>query len=433
MTKELFDYQKKDVEHLLPRKSALVAHQPRVGKTPISIRVADRMNAKIMIAVVPANAVNNWMIAIDEFRQGNWIGIVVPWSMVTKFLPRWRKSGLKADLVVIDESHYAKNRSAARTRAVYGPKFDGEFGVVHHADKALCLTGTPLPTAPDELWPMLRAIAPELITVDGRPMSYSRFCDRYVKYQRTPFGRKVVGSKNYKELRDILKKSGFMIRRTRQEVFGRDIRPPVKVYIDPPLDYAKRLRVLEQSPAGKAMIDAMKSGGLKALNKLDSTEVGAIRQLYGLAKVPGVVDLAIEELKAEPGSKLVLFAWHTEVVRALAAGLKSYGAITFYGKSGSADAKHRLNQKFLTDPKCRVIVCQIISAAVGLDFSAAHHAMFAEESYVGTDNEQAMARIFNVASKEPKFISRIVLKGTNDETIMASADGRLRDQSRIID
>jgi SWI/SNF-related matrix-associated actin-dependent regulator of chromatin subfamily A-like protein 1 len=432
--KKLFDYQVIDSKHCLPRFSTLVGHEQRVGKTAVAIETANLMKAKLVLCVVPANTVQNWLVAMDEFRNGAWVGVVVSWAMAGKLLPRWHKLGLAPDLVVIDESQFAANREAARTKAVYGATFEGSYALVESAKKVICLTATPMPNSPTGLWPMLRAIAPDLIDRgNGKPMSYSMFCDTYCKRIRTPFGLKIVGGKNHAQLRAKLKDSGFLIRRTRQEVFGRDIRPPVKVYISPPSEYRSQLKVLEKSPAGEAMIRALESGGLKALAKVNSPESGALRQMFGMAKVPGVISLAQEELDAEPGSKLVIFAWHKEVVRALTRGLHKYGAMSYYGGSGTRDEKHRINQKFLKEPKHRVIVCQIVAAAVGLDFSIADHAMFAEESYVGTDNEQACARIFNVASTNPKFISRIVLKGTMDEVIANRADGKLKDAAKILE
>lgn len=434
MTKTPFWYQVEDSAHCAKRTSTAVGHEPRVGKSGIAILTADRVNAKLVLIVCPANVVENWLTAIDDFRKGGWIAVVVSAAQVGKFLPLWRRLGIKPCLVVLDEFHYFGNRDAQRTKAVYGPTFDGTNGVVEGAGQTVLLSGTPITSWVHVLWPSLRACAPDLIMREnGKPMSYSAFCDRYVKRQRTPFGLKIVGSKNAKELRDKLINSGFLIRRTRREVFGRDIQAPQTHYIKPPAEYRAQLKTLTSSAAGKKIEAALASGGIKALIKLEKDPaVGSLRQLFGMAKVPGVVALAQEELDADPKAKVVVAAWHTDVVRALAKGLSKYGALTYYGGSGDRKAKNRINERFLTDPKVRVICCQIVAAGLGLDFSSADLLIMAEESYVGTDNEQVWARIFNANSPNPKFITRAVLKGTLDEAIASRANGKLRDAAKFL-
>lgn len=430
--KQLFDYQRTDGAHIATRKSALVAHEPRVGKTNVAIHAADLLNAKLVVIVAPANVVNNWLRALDDFRQGDWIAVVVSWHKVGDLLKRLRPLKVTIDVLVLDESHYAKSRSAQRTKHVYGISCDSVGGLCELSSRTYCLTGTPLPNDPTELYPMLRSLASELILNDkGRPMSFSSFRDRYCAMVHTPFGMKIKGAKRYGELRAKLMDSGFAIRRTRKEVFGRDILPPTKVYIAPPSAYKSEIKAFEATEQGQKIKQAIERDGMQGLAKMEK-EAAALRQLYGIAKVPGVASLVSEELDIEPDKKIVIGAWHTKVIDGLANALREYGVVMFDGRVDKA-RKVRLNDKFLRDPTCRVVVGQIWAMGVGLDFSSSDDVLFAEQSWVGTDNEQFRSRIFHPKSETPKSTRFAVLPGSTDELIGTACERKLKDARKIFD
>ena len=276
---------------------------------------------------------------------------------------------------------------------------------------------------------MLRALAPELIDNGrGKPMSWSAFRDKYCRMINTPFGVKIAGSKNYKELKQKL--SGFVIRRLRKDVFGRDLQPPTSVYVRAKPAQAKELDALMQTEQGRSVATALQSSDpLKALARLEK-HVAGIRKLFGLAKVPGVVDLVTEELKSEPKMKIVLFAYHHVVIDALKQNLKDFGVEAFDGRTTDA-RKVRIQDRFRSDPKCRVVVGQLDAMGVGLDFSAANDTLFVEQSWVGTTNAQAMSRTFNMNSPEPKFTRFVVLVGSVDEQIAAACARKLSDEKKL--
>lgn len=426
MARELRPFQREDGEYVAGRFATLVAHEPRVGKTNIAIHGADLVEAEIVVVICPAAVKDNWRKAILEFRKHGWWGIIASYNKARAIL---RVLKGKKYVLVIDEGHYAKERSADRTKAVYGTLCDKIGGLAEYATHVIVLTGTPMPNNPTELWPMLRALAPEIIDNGrGKPLSWSAFRDKYCKMMNTPFGAKIAGSKNYKELKQKL--NGFVIRRTRREVFGRDLQPPTSVYVRAKPTEAKELDTLMQTEQGRAVAEALQSSNpLKALARLEK-HVAGLRKLFGLAKVPGVVDLVSEELDAEPKMKIVLFAYHHVVIDALKQNLKKYGVEAFDGRTTDA-RKIRIQDRFKNDPKCRVVVGQLDAMGVGLDFSTANDTLFVEQSWVGTTNAQAMSRIFNMNSPEPKFTRFVVLVGSVDEQIAAACARKLADEQKV--
>jgi len=427
--KTLFKYQVEDGAHVAKRNSTLVAHEPRVGKSGISIHAADLIGAKLVVIVSPPNVKANWVEAIRDFRQGSWTAIVVGDNYAAKLLKKI-KGKYRICLLVGDESHRFKNRDSQRTKAVFGDECTGWGGLVEMADKVVLMTGTPLPNSPEELWSMLRAVAPELILNErDRPMSYSQFSNKFVKTQRTPFGFKKVGGKNYKQLRALLMDSGFCIRRTRKEVFGRDLQPPTTLFVKAAKDYSKEMAFLEASPGGKAIIEALNRGGVKALGKLDE-QSSKLRKIYGLAKVADLSSILSDELDDNPNMKIVLGFWHTDVGHAYMQALRRFHPLLFDGSVSPAE-KVRRNQQFLDLKKHRVICGQIAAAGVGLNFSSARDVVFAEQSFVGVDNEQFAARIFNPMVTEPGFVRFAVLPGSTDAHVGLECSRKLAIGAKI--
>lgn len=431
--KTFYRYQIEDGDHAAKQYATLIGHEPRVGKSGCAIRAANVREAKLVVVLCPANVKMTWLQAIDDFRDGEWVAVVVSYAKAGEFNMRMRRWGRRIDVLIVDESHYAKERSAARTKAVYGPVCDGNLGLSGMADCVICLTGTPMPNNPTELWPMLRALVPQLILNEkGKPMSFSSFRDRYCAVAGNGFGGlKIKGARRYGELKGKLFGTGFMIRRTRAEVFGRDILPPTTVQIPPPNAAAmKEIKALEATEDGKAIRQAIERGGLAAVAKIGGTTAATLRRLYGLAKVEGLAAIIADELKEEPGLKMIIGAWHLDVIHALAAALRKFGALEFSGQM-TKERKNRVQHQFMYDPTKRVVCGQINAMGVGLDFSAADICTFAEQSWVGTDNEQFRSRIFNPECKRPKFTRFAVLPGTTDTQIARAAERKLSDARKL--
>lgn len=84
------------------------------------------------------------------------------------------------------------------------------------------------------------------------------------------------------------------------------------------------------------------------------------------ARVPAVMDM-IEEVLEEIGErKLVIAAHFIRTNRYLHSALAKYGAVAVYGEVSKSD-KQKAIQRFIQDPKCRVILVQPSSAGFGVD------------------------------------------------------------------
>ena len=87
--------------------------------------------------------------------------------------------------------------------------------------------------------------------------------------------------------------------------------------------------------------------------------LGTLRRLTGTVKAAGVADALEEEL--ENGlDKVVLMAWHKDVMASLADRLKKYGVVRLDG-STTPQAREMAAKMFQTDPACRVFIGQIVA------------------------------------------------------------------------
>src|SRR6185503_6299014 len=221
------------------------------------------------------------------------------------------------DALILDESHYLKNHKSKRTKAVFGAKCDrGIESLAANADRVICLSGTPAPNDPSELYPSVRALRPDLL--DKRQHNYWGFVTKYCRTRETGFGIQIEGGKNMGELRERLQP--FILRRKKADVLP-DL-PALRLetlFLDGVL--SRELSVLSEEMGGR-IETALEQNGIEGLQKL-APHIAQLRRLTGLLKVDGVIETVTNEVSHD--GKIVLFAYHTGVIEALEAGLRDAG------------------------------------------------------------------------------------------------------------
>ena len=142
-------YQIEGAKFLASKRYALLADDPGLGKTAQSVRACDAIGARTVAVVCPASVVLNWRREFDRWWP-DWLErpllYVESYDKVARHC--WREPNF--DLLIVDEAHYAKTPTAARTKALYGKSADGS-GLVSKAKRTWLLTGTPAPNNPAEL------------------------------------------------------------------------------------------------------------------------------------------------------------------------------------------------------------------------------------------------------------------------------------------
>ena len=312
-------------------------------------------------------------------------------------------------MLILDESHYLKNPKSKRTKAVFGPKCDRIGGIAENADRVYCLSGTPAPNDPSELWPSVRALAPDLL--DKRQHSYWGFVTKYCRTRDNGFGLQIIGGRNMGELRGRLEP--FILRRKKEDVLPQ--LPALRLetlFLDGVL--SRELSVLSAEYAGQIEA-ALAADGVEGLAKL-APHVAKLRRLTGILKVPGVVETVENEVGHD--GKIVLFAYHTGVIEALEAELidRGFGVVVVDGACPAGFRTTRVD-RFQSDATVQVFIGQLTAAGTGLTLTAASEAIIVESSWVPAENEQAAMRIHRIGQKNACRVRFATLADSLDEKI----------------
>lgn len=447
---ELFPYQKIGSEFLASRRVACLYDEMGLGKTAQAITACDLVNAKDILVICRAVARENWRREFEKFSVkerrchvvygrddyshcGRGVTVCSYEGLGDLLL----SSNLAYDVVIVDEAHYGKEPNAARTKSVFG-----KTGAIHRGKQTYLLTGTPTPNHAGELWTTLYSFGRTRLSYDG-------FLERYCTSRVTSHGRQVTGTKvggpEVIELRDMLKP--IALRRSKEDVnlelppisFHDLIVKPGKVdllmcgsfqkYVVP----IERLEDLERDLLkdigkikdllvdGKFTEEAMK--GIEARAK----SIMTLRRYNSIQKVEAVVDIVSGELDAKAYDKIVIFAIHKDTIEGLQKGLcKKYGAVNIYGGTRPDRLQNRVDA-FQKDPKCKVLVAQIISAGTSLTFTAANQVMFVDLDWVPGNNAQAAARCHRIGQTKPVTVRCVALENSIDQHISAILSRKTRE------
>jgi SWI/SNF-related matrix-associated actin-dependent regulator 1 of chromatin subfamily A len=416
---------------LANRQRALLADEPRVGKTGAAIMAADKIQASRILIVTTASGRGVWRAALPLWSPGRprpaIFGVdnkatvekaeivIASWAATPKILPSFSR---QFGLIILDEDHYAKTPFANRTVAVYGwLDKDGETlyasqGVVDPSARVWHLTGSPYAHDLGDGYMRLRASCPERLLANparGWPdvLTYGRFRDRYCvirmkRLRNNEWIQVVVNGKNEDELRARV--GDFMLRRTQEDV---GIMPPVR-----------ELLPLIVSPSDRKKIDT-DPDMLRVLKHIDNgtqseDDVASVRRITGMIKVPAVIRAVIEEFDGGL-NKIVLAYWHKDIGDALAEGLKRYGVARIDGSTPTA--MREIEQARFKIPGCNVFLAQIIAAGESIDLSAADVMWIVEHSFTPKDLQQMAMRICNVNKRRNTFVKLVTLADSIDEAI----------------
>ncbi|MBO4228046.1 DEAD/DEAH box helicase [Bradyrhizobium neotropicale] len=441
---QLFPYQIEGAAFLARVKRGLLADEMGLGKSAQAIAATALVHGAPVVAVVcPASLRQNWFREFERFWPGliSYSLEVHSYDMVARgALDDWR-----GDVLILDEAHYLKNHKAKRTKAIFGPKCDGDAGLVSRANHVFCLTGTPTPNNPSELWPMLRAVMPDSIRrplkveaapgkVDGtalrsgavidnkgKPLAYWPFVERFCVTQDTGFGIKIVRGKNLPELKERI--APFILRRKKDEVL-KDL-PPIR-FDTLALD-GKMVLTTEASEELAKAYAALEADGVEGLKAI-APHVAKLRRITGLAKVEAATDWIAEQLEGGL-EKLVVFAHHKDVLSAFARHFE--GDYAMVAGDTKPESRQEAVDRFQNLPRCKLFLGQIQAAGTGLTLTAASDVLFVESSWTPSDNQQAAMRVHRIGQRNACLVRFAMLAGSIDEDIQRAVLRKTTDIAKL--
>lgn len=421
----LFPYQETGAAFLAQKGRALLADDMGLGKSAQAIRAAAALGAVHIHVVCPASLRTNWAREFNRFWPKN---VPAPYIAIASYdLASRHPVASSVDVLILDEAHYLKTRTAKRTKAIYGPKCDGVGGLVERAKHVFLLTGTPSPNNVSEIWTHLRAVFPEAINAkSGKPMSYWQFVDKFCVTVDNGFGIQIKGGKNLADLKARL--APHVLRRKKEEVLTE--LPPIRFDTMPLEVDLKAMREAEANlPEGIA--EALERDGVGGLQAL-AGHVATWRRMVGELKVRPLAERILEELEGGL-QKVVVFAHHRSVIDGLRDQLRQAKGVRVNALTGATAANDRqgIVDAFQRPDERSVLIGQIQAAGTGLTLTAASDLIFSEASWVPAENEQAAMRIHRIGQRNACLVRFATLPGSIDELIMKAVERKMKDIKEV--
>ena len=407
---QLFPHQQEAKLFLLSRRRAILADQPRVGKTlPTAAAALENLPALI---VCPAIAKTVWESAFARLAPNVSVNVVngkreaseVNSADVTIINYDVLQYGItnvdRYNTLVLDECHRIKNPKAQRTKAA--------MLAMKKIDCVYALSGTPIPNRPIELWPVLHGLG---IYRGG----WFDFAARYAKMWSAPWGLDTSGASNLPELKALM--LPHVLRRKKEDIF-KDYKEPQVSLITFDLANDKR----EQSFDADALM--ANPNALLAFEGL-----AEIMREAGMRKVQYAADFIDDLLQAnEP---VVVFAHHKDVVAELQKLLFVHNPVVIVGNTSKQNRYKAL--KYFQTGVTKLIIGNIQSMSEGVDLSAADTIVFVECTWSTSALEQASSRVENInKSGIPPVIYILTIKASLDHTVLAKVLKKLNIVNQII-
>ena len=407
---QLFPHQQEAKLFLLSRRRAILADQPRVGKTlPTAAAALENLPALI---VCPAIAKTVWEAAFSKLAPNVSVHVVngkrgaaeINSADITIINYDVLQYGVtqcdRYNTLVLDECHRIKNPKAARTKAA--------MLAMKKIDYVYALSGTPIPNRPIELWPILHGLG---VYRGG----WYDFAARYAKMWAAPWGLDTSGASNLPELKELMKP--HVMRRKKEAIF-KDYKEPQVSLITFDLPSDKR----EQGFDADALV--ANPNALLAFEGL-----AEVMREAGMRKVSAASEFIDDLLQA--GEPVVVFAHHKDVVAELQDKLKDHKPVIVVGDTIRARRDAAI-VAFQTG-KTKLIIGNIAAMSEGVDLSAADTIVFVECTWSTSALEQASSRVENInKSGIPPVIYILTIKASLDHTVLAKVLKKLNVVSQII-
>tara|TARA_Y100000004_G_scaffold130783_1_gene147481 strand:+ start:3572 stop:5686 length:2115 start_codon:yes stop_codon:yes gene_type:complete len=370
----------------------LIGDDMGLGKTLQAIAYASLHEELWPVLVVcPANVKYNWVAELDKFLSDASYQVVsgykgeleeADFTIVNYDLVAQRKEQLLDmgfNLVIFDESHYLKNNTAKRTKA--------SLEIGKQAQSVLCLSGTAITSRPEEYFTTLNLLRP--IDYPSWLKYVQRYCDAY----HNGYGWDTRGASNTDELHAISR--DFVIRRLKKEVLDElpdKVRQEFKV--NPSTDGMKAYKDLQSSWLDQYRLHKMNHtlppGFI--LNMLTD-----LRHHCGMLKAIPAVEW-VEEYVKQTGKPVVVFTHHKDVLSHVCDNMSEELTTCVISGEVKAEKRQAIIDSFQAG-EIDVLVCNIISANVGITLTAADTVVFVEREWVPAVEEQAEDRVNRIGQK----------------------------------
>lgn len=449
LARELFEYQKLGVGFIESRNGrCILGDSMGLGKTAQSLAYLQlHLECRPVIIICPSSLKLNWAKEIFMWTEkckanevyilsgrtkksceevsikGSGRLVLTPCNLPKTgiviinydVVPDWLSllKGLKAGIVLTDESQYLKTKKAARTKSV--------IALAKTIPKNIAMTGTLIENRPGEAYNVINMVDPTLFPSEWK------FKNRYCDPKFNGYGWDFNGASNIPELHNKI--SNICIRRLKEDVL-KDLPPKVRIVVPLEIDNRKEYLKAESNliqwiKANKGLKKAEQASKVEALARINE-----LKQLTAEGKLESCLNW-IEDYLSE-GGKLVVFCVHTKMINAVYEEFKSC-AVKVDG-SVKDEKRNDAVEAFQNDPKVKLFVGQLKAAGVGLTLTKASATCFLETGWNPAEHDQAEDRVHRIGQTADSVYAYYLMgSNTIDVEIAGLIDRKRKVVSAVLD
>jgi len=432
---QFLPFQKKAAQTIVEKFNgrSLVALEMGLGKSAIAIEIAKFYLVDSLVIICPASLRLNWLKELllwnycerkdiqilktskDTINFDSKVFILSYELATTRCLDI---AILKPEMIILDESHYVKNKTAKRTKSI--------VPLCRAAQRCLLLSGTPILNRPIELWAQLEALNVSF-------GSYWTFAKRYCNARRGRFGWDVSGASNVQELNQRLSKQ-VMVRYKKDDVLTQlPAKTRTKLLIQgsgKTKEHTKLVKLCEQALKKSNNNVELALQYLKSKKvEIDSCLFTAYVELAEL-KTKEACDIILEQCQQVP---LVVFAHHKVMLNAISQTLNDNNIKFGYIDGGTKLEDRQKSVDDFQNGQTNVIVLSIMAASTGITLTRSSNMLITELPFSPAVALQAEDRIHRIGQHAPVQIQYLVAENTLDDSLWRFLTDKNRLQSNILD
>lgn len=491
--------------HLAVAGQALLGDKRGLGKSLTALITSDLRESRRIIAIVPSDTMNNFIREIklwtphrspiklgkmDKGQRDFLISVLpnIPEYVLVLNYEAWRRdsklikdlANLRADTLILDEAHRAKTLKSNSAQGIHKLRFSPvecvhcgahddfkTFVMYEEAECQTCgyrdkiwlfssfdtiipMTGTPIINRPQELFPQLKLIAPDIFPNENAFLRDFCYKDPYTNHWTWQHGgeKRVVEKLKHRIIARDRQSAGVIIPPAQEilHIITKDemregypqqykayeqvrnyaqvvLNPDSKVTMSMPeyITVLMRLRQVNAWPAAIELKIRDDDGNVIETHKLD------VHESIKLDRAEELIREIIDE-----GERVVLFSEFKAPLEVLQKRLGSRVAV--YNGDTSDYLKRQIQLDFdpktvQPNPRFDAVLCNYRAAGEGLNFNAASQMIILDERWAPGYMSQAKGRIDRLGQTRETTIHTIRVEDTVD-TWMAQL---IKEKAEIID
>lgn len=408
---------------------SLVALDMGLGKSLISLIVAQRNNLFPMIVVCPASLKWNWQAECTKhlgIRSRILEGTKPPPVHGFRWIPpitivnydilhHWFNHLIDLDpkLIVLDEVHYCADVRTKRTKTVNS--------LCKRMENILGLSGTPLVNRPIEMFTILNILRPDVFP--SRWKYAFRYCDGKKGY----YGWDFKGASNISELHSKLTEH-LMVRRLKIDVL-KDLPSKQRIVLPMPITNAKEYGEAQRDFIGWLRKTAPEKV-TRARKAQSLTKLSHLKRLAAAGKMKASMEW-VDSFLSESDGKLLLFAVHKSIIKELKDRYKRI-CVVIDGLVTGKDRQLSV-EKFQKNKTIRILIGNIKAAGVGLNLTAANTVAFAELAWHPGAHVQCEDRAWRIGTTQSVTVYYLVGYGTLESDLVELIQTKAQVLNAVLD